>query len=159
MELPADLNGCSAAIPAALEEMMTSHNNIGQISQYCKSAYQQVRALPSRDLADHRIERRRYSRAVRADEAVHERRSVERGLPRSSGVAAAHQLPASPVSRAGEGRSADQNYHRCMQAPSVMVYVRSHIVQRLKAIHDQAGSLSLRFVPFSILCLCSWWVM
>lgn len=45
MELPADLNGCSAAIPAALEEMMTSHNNIGQISQYCKSAYQQVLAL------------------------------------------------------------------------------------------------------------------
>lgn len=47
MELPSDLNGCSAAIPAALEEMMTSHNNIGQISQYCKSAYQQVRAPSS----------------------------------------------------------------------------------------------------------------
>jgi hypothetical protein len=38
-QLPTDLGSCSAAIPAALEEMMQSHNSILQISQYCKDAY------------------------------------------------------------------------------------------------------------------------
>ncbi len=44
-DLPQDLVGCSTAIPAALEEMMNSHNNIIQISTYCKTAFQQVLPL------------------------------------------------------------------------------------------------------------------